>query len=225
MRILTAFILTLASAGMLHAEDVPHALPHQEMAASDQLAKEQAAERANQSTHANPKLSVDSSDGWSWLPNIDWDFRYKENQTNFAINGTIYAYHFNPDLEWHEEPLNEWTWGIGFTYELIRDPDYIWSVNADIIPFDSTRDFAADIGTSIQWHNPVVDVGAQFMILYKRNFENEWGIPVGPALFPYLHREFEYFAIRMYWIPPVRAASDNQVIFQIQVPIGTTNGW
>lgn len=222
MRSFIALITLLAGFSLVSAqENTPHALPHEEMAASDQLAEQQAA----QATIANPGAPVQESDGWDWLPTLDWDFRYKEDQPNFAINGTIYAYHFNPDLEWYEEPLNEWTWGVGFTYELIRDPDYIWSVNADIIPYDSTRDFAADIGTSIQWHNPVVDIGAQFMVLYKRNFETEWGIPVGPALFPYLHREFEYFALRMYWIPPVRAASDNQVIFQIQVPIGTTNGW
>ncbi|MEO0796555.1 MAG: hypothetical protein AAFX93_15400 [Verrucomicrobiota bacterium] len=214
-------LVSLAAGSLTWAQDSSSSrpLPHEEMATQDAQDTQQVG-----ATIANPGHEVHDSDGWDWLPTLDWEFRFKEDQPNFAINATIYAYHFNPELEPFEEPLNDWTWGIGFNYELIRDPDFIWSVNADIVPFDSTRDFAADIGTSIQWHNPVVDVGAQFMILYKRNFENEWGVPVGPALFPYLQREFDFFALRMYWIPPVRKASDNQVIFQVMVPIGTTSG-
>jgi len=188
------------------------------MAAADREAEAAAA------AAAASDAPVEDKSGWDWLPTLDWDFRYKRDQPNFSINATVYAWHFDPDLEPFEESLNDWPVGIGFNYELVRDTDWIWAVNADIVPFDSTRDFAADIGTSIQWRNPVVDVGAQFMILYKRNFVDAFGVPLGPALFPYLHREFEYFATRIYWIPPVRAASDNQIIIQFQIPLGTTPG-
>jgi len=193
-------------------------LPHEEMAAADRRAD------ASGRKPETPAPTVEDKSGWDWLPTLDWNFRFQKDRPNFSINSTIYAWHFDPETGPFEEPLNDWPLGIGFNYELVRDPDWIWAVNADIVFFDSNDDFAGDIGTSVQWHNPVVDVGMQFMILYKRNFENEWGVPIGPALFPYLQREFEFFAVRMYWIPPVRKASDNQVFFQIQVPIGTTNG-
>ncbi len=150
---------------------------------------------------------------------FEWSLRIRPEKRNLFLNLNGYAWHFNKGDE-SEEKVNDWPFGVGMTYELRRREDYIWTVDGDLFFVDSNRDFAAAAGSSIFWRTPLVDLGLRGGLLYKKNFEEDWGVPLGPVLFPVLQWELKYFALKVLYIPPVRKSTDQQLFFQVLIPLG-----
>jgi len=152
-------------------------------------------------------------------PKMDWTFTIDPDRPNLFLNLNGYAWHFEKGDE-SEEKVNDWPLGVGLTYELKRKKDYIWTVDGDLFFVDSNNDFAAAVASSILWRTGFIDIGARGGILYKQNFVDDWGVPLAPVILPFLQWESRYFAIKVIYIPPVRKSTDEQLFFQILVPLG-----
>jgi len=150
---------------------------------------------------------------------FEWGFKIRPDQPNLFLNLNGYAWHLNKGDE-SEEEVNDWPFGLGLTYELRRKKDYIWTVDGDLFFVDSSNDFAAALGSTILWRTKIVDIGARGGLLYKQNFVDEWGFPLGPVLLPVLQRDFGYFSVKVVYIPPVRKSTDEQLFFQVLIPLG-----
>jgi len=142
------------------------------------------------------------------------------DRPNLFLNLNGYAWHLNKGDE-SEEEVNDWPLGLGLTYELRRKKNYIWTVDGDLFFVDSNNDFAAALGSTILWRNKIVDLGLRGGLLYKQNFVDDFGVPLGPVLLPVLQRDFGTFSLKIVYIPPVRKATDEQFFFQILIPLGS----
>lgn len=152
-------------------------------------------------------------------PGFEWGLKIRPDQRNLFLNLNGYAWHLKKGDE-SEEKVNDWPLGLGLTYELKRKKSYIWTVDGDLFFVDSNNDFAAALGSTILWRTKIVDIGLRGGLLYKQNFVDEWGFPLGPVLLPTMQRDFKYFSLKVVYIPPVRKSTDEQFFFQVLIPLG-----
>lgn len=148
-----------------------------------------------------------------------WTFRIRPDKPNLFLNLNGYAWHFKKGDE-SEQKVNDWPLGFGLTYELKRKKNYLWSVDGDLFFTDSNNDFAAALGSTILWRTGWIDIGARGGLLYKQNFVDDSGFPLGPVLLPTLQWELRYFALKVVYIPGIRKETDEQLFFQILFPLG-----
>ena len=108
--------------------------------------------------------------------------------------------------------------GSGLTWYTRDDEKLRTAWEADAFA-DSARKLAAYAGYSVGLPLRAITIGMTGAIMYHRNFAAENRLRTLPVAFPFL--EFECrFKVRIYYVPPVRRASDEQVAVQLLVPIG-----
>ncbi len=181
----------------------------------DRIAEDSDAGNADPGAENPPEDEVEAKGG----EDFEWGFKIRPDQPNLFLNLNGYAWHLNKGDE-SEEEVNDWPFGLGLTYELRRKKNYIWTVDGDLFFVDSNNDFAAAAGSTILWRTKIVDIGARGGLLYKQNFVDDWGFPLGPVLLPVLQRDFGYFSVKVVYIPPVRKATDEQFFIQLLIPLG-----
>ncbi|MFP4352715.1 MAG: hypothetical protein ACLFRP_07975 [Puniceicoccaceae bacterium] len=149
-----------------------------------------------------------------------WEaFRIRTDRPNLFLNLNLYSWHFKKGDE-SEERVNDWPLGLGLTCELRRRANYIWSADGDLFFEDSNRDFAAALSSTFLWRTRFGNFGVRGGLLYKNNFIEDWGVPLGPVIFPVAQWEFKRFALKVLYIPGVRKSTDQQLFFQMLIPLG-----
>ncbi len=83
---------------------------------------------------------------------------------------------------------------------------------------DSAKKLSAYVGYSAAFAYRGVSLGATGAIMYHRNFVAENRFRTLPVAFPFLETGTHKFKIRVYYVPPVRRASDEQVAVQLLLP-------
>lgn len=127
------------------------------------------------------------------------------------LNG--YAHHFAVN------DANDHLLGLGYTQYRRTYGRVIpaWEVDAFQ---DSGKKFAAYVGHS--WTVPFryFSAGLTGAIMYHHNFAAHNRLKTMPVAFPYLETRGTRLKARLYYVPPVRRASDEQVALQVMLPFG-----
>ncbi len=132
----------------------------------------------------------------------------------FHLNGLTIHFDKRPEPG---ETVNDYLFGTGFTWDFHRGSRWTFAVEFDIF-WDSNEEISAILGPSARVRLiPMVEVGATAMAMYKEAFDRDYGFPVLPMALPFVQIGFEYVQLRMYYIPPVRRSTDEQLTFQLLV--------
>lgn len=132
----------------------------------------------------------------------------------FHINGLTIHFDKRPDPG---ETVNDYLFGTGFTWDFHRGQRWTFAVEFDVF-LDSNEEISAILGPSARVRLiPLVEIGATAMAMYKEAFDRDYGFPVIPMALPFVQVGFEYLQLRMYYIPPVRRSTDEQLTFQLLV--------
>lgn len=132
----------------------------------------------------------------------------------FHINGLTIHFDKRPEPG---ETMNDYLFGTGFTWDFYRGSRWTFAVEFDAF-LDSNEEISAILGPSVRVRLiPMVEVGATAMAMYKEAFDRDYGFPILPMALPFVQVGFEYVQLRMYYIPPVRRSTDEQLTFQLLV--------
>jgi hypothetical protein len=134
---------------------------------------------------------------------------FTDDPTWVHLNG--YTRHFSAT------DCNDSLFGVGLTKYTRLDRTLITAWEADAFQ-DSARQLSAYVGYS--WTAPTrwVSVGLTVAVMYHRNFLAEDSLGVLPVAFPYLETRGRGLKLRVYYVAPVRRASDEQVAVQLMLP-------
>jgi len=113
---------------------------------------------------------------------------------------------------------NDLLLGSGITWYTRYDDRLQAAWEADAFA-DSARKLSAYAGYSVALPFHGVAVGATAAIMYHRNFVAENRYRTLPVAFPFLEAGTRKFKVRLYYVPPVRRASDEQFAVQLLLPI------
>jgi len=107
--------------------------------------------------------------------------------------------------------------GLGVTWYDRRAGRFSMAWEADLFR-DSGRQLSGYLGRS--WTLPlrIGNVGVTGALMYHRNFASRNRLSVMPVALPYWETRGRWLRMRVYYVPPVRRASDQQIAFQILTP-------
>lgn len=122
------------------------------------------------------------------------------------LNG--YSHHFAAD------DANDQLLGLGYTHYRRRYGPVIPAWEFDVFQ-DSGKKLSTYVGHS--WTVPFkhLSAGVTAAVMYHRNFAAHNRLSTAPVAFPFLESRSERLKVRVYYIPPVRRASDQQIAVQI----------
>jgi len=127
------------------------------------------------------------------------------------LNG--YSHHFAV------EDANDQLLGIGYTHYR--------RLYGHVIPaweFDAFQDSGKKLSTYVghSWTFPLkyFSAGLTGAVMYHRNFAAHNRMSTLPVAFPFLETRGENLKARLYYVPPVRRASDQQVALQLMWAFG-----
>ena len=130
----------------------------------------------------------------------------------FHLNGLTIHFDKQPKPG---ETVNDYLFGGGFTWDFHATEKWTYAVEFDAF-LDSNEEISAILGPSARYHlTSWASLGATGMVMYKEAFDRDYGFPVLPLALPFLQAGFEYLQVRMYYIPPVRRSTDEQLTFQL----------
>jgi len=130
------------------------------------------------------------------------------------LNGLTIHFDKRPDPG---ETVNDYLFGSGFTWDFYRGTRWTFALELDVF-LDSNEEISGIFGPSARVRLiPLVEVGVTAMAMYKEAFDRDYGFPVIPMALPFAQVGFEYLQLRMYYIPPVRRSTDEQLTFQLLV--------
>jgi hypothetical protein len=104
--------------------------------------------------------------------------------------------------------------GLGFTYYTRTSGRVLTAWEADGFE-DSGKQFAGYAGYSWTVPTRIVSFGLTAAVMYHRNFKAQNDLGVLPVAFPYLETRGKFVKLRVYYVAPVRKASDEQVAAQL----------
>lgn len=143
-------------------------------------------------------------------PNSKWIRRYY-----LHLNG--YSIHFDKQPD-PGETVNDYLLGLGGGIEFNTDGTLIWDISLDVFN-DSNEEISVTLGPTVQY--PLADwlgIGAAGFLMYKEAFQRDYGFPILPVPLPFLEGKTKYVHLRMFYIPPVRRSTDQQLVFQLRIP-------
>jgi hypothetical protein len=125
------------------------------------------------------------------------------------LNG--YSYHINAT------DTNDRLFGIGLTRYRRMHGRIVPAWEADLFQ-DSARKLSAYAGHS--WTIPTrhLSFGATGAIMYHRNFASQNDARLLPVAFPFIETRGSRWKARVYYVVPLRNASDQQIAFQLMLP-------
>lgn len=126
------------------------------------------------------------------------------------LNG--YSYHLIA------KDCNSFLYGTGLTWYTRYTDSLHTAWEADVFA-DSARKPAAYVGYSVGLPLRWLTVGATGAIMYHRNFVAEDRFRILPVAVPFVEFGTRKVKLRVYYVPPVRRASDEQVCIQVLLPL------
>lgn len=138
------------------------------------------------------------------------DQEFTANRGWLHVNG--YSHHLAaPDA-------NDALLGFGFTYYRRGYGRFLPAWEGDVFQ-DSARKPSVYLGHS--WTMPTrrVSFGVTAALMYHRNFAAYHSAGIMPVAFPFLETRGSRVKARVYYIPPIRKASDQQIAVQIMAPL------
>lgn len=123
-----------------------------------------------------------------------------------------YSHHFEAG------DANSELFGLGLTWQRRTTGSMTTSWEADVFR-DSGCELSAYLGHSWAWTLGRVRLGATGAVMYHRNFSDYNGLNVMPVVLPFLEVPLRPVKLRVYYVPPVRRASDHQVAIQLLIPL------
>jgi len=131
------------------------------------------------------------------------------------LNG--YSIHFDKQPD-PGETVNDYLLGLGGAVEFDTKGPLIWDISLDVFN-DSNEEISVTFGPTVQY--PLADwlgIGAAGFIMYKEAFQRDYNFPILPVPLPFLEGKTKYVHLRMFYIPPVRRSTDEQLVFQLRIP-------
>ncbi len=127
------------------------------------------------------------------------------------LNG--YSHHFDaPDA-------NNALFGAGFSWYVKRYGRTVQAWEGDVF-LDSGRKVSGYFGRSLILPlGRFGGAGVTGALMYHRNFAKYNRANLMPVALPFFETGGEAMKLRIYYVPPVRSASDHQVAFQIMLPV------
>jgi hypothetical protein len=126
------------------------------------------------------------------------------------LNG--YTHHFAaPDA-------NDQLWGAGGTWYVRRYGPAAVAWEADVFQ-DSGRKLCAYVGQSWTFPTRLGHFGVTGGLMYHRNFAKQTRACILPIALPFWETGGERAKLRVYYIPPVRSRKDQQISFQLMLPV------
>lgn len=126
------------------------------------------------------------------------------------LNG--YSYHLVA------KGCNDFLYGTGLTWFTRYSDSLHTAWEADVFA-DSARKPAAYAGYSVGFPFHGITLGATGAIMYHRNFIAEDRFRILPVAVPFLEIGGRKLKARVYYVPPVRRASDEQICVQLLIPL------
>lgn len=126
------------------------------------------------------------------------------------LNG--YSHHFAV------RDANDQLLGVGYTHYRRRYGRIIPAWEFDAFQ-DSGKKFSAYVGHSWTFPFQYFSAGLTGAIMYHRNFAAQNRMNTLPVAFPFLETRGARLKARLYYVPPVRRASDQQIALQFMLPI------
>lgn len=139
----------------------------------------------------------------------------QENPARGWLHLNGYTHHFEaPDA-------NDNLLGVGATWYVKKWGRIARAWEADLFQ-DSGRKLSGYVGQSLTYRGRFANAGVTAALMYHRNFakQNRWSVL--PVALPYAELPLGKFSLRAYYIPPLRRGSDQQIAFQVLVPMGAT---
>lgn len=126
------------------------------------------------------------------------------------VNG--YTYH----MVAHD--ANSELYGIGLTWYTHVTERYQTAWEADVFS-DSAKKPSMYVGYSLAAPFKYIALGATGAIMYHRNFEKENSLRILPVVLPFAEIGKNHVRVRIYYVPPVRRRTDEQIAIQLLLPI------
>lgn len=122
------------------------------------------------------------------------------------LNG--YAHHMSA------KDANDNLFGLGLTYYTRTSGKFLTAWEGDAFQ-DSGKQLAAYAGYSWTVPTRIVSFGLTAAVMYHRNFKAQNDLGVLPVAFPFLETRGRHLKLRVYYVAPVRKASDEQFAAQV----------
>lgn len=136
-----------------------------------------------------------------------------ENEPTTWLHLNGYSYHLVA------KDCNSFLYGAGLTLYSRDTGRYRTAWEGDVFA-DSARKLSIYGGYSAVWKFGVLNAGATAAIMYHRNFHRENRFGILPVALPFVETGVRRVKVRIYYIPPVRRASDEQIAVQLMVGLG-----
>ena len=134
---------------------------------------------------------------------------FATTRTWLHLNG--YSHHFNaPDAQ-------PFLWGIGVTHYTQMSGPVARSWEADMFR-DSAGKPSGYVGHTWTVPTGFLSLGVTGAVMYHRNFKAQNRAGVLPVLLPFAETRGSKLKFRIYYVPPVRKASDQQLAVQVLLP-------
>jgi hypothetical protein len=147
--------------------------------------------------------------GFGALHSLPAQAEFSDHRGWLHLNG--YSHHFAAS------DANDRLLGIGFTHYRRLYGRVLPAWEFDMFQ-DSGQKFSAYIGHS--WTVPFewFSAGITGAIMYHRNFAAQNKLRTLPVAFPFIETRGTRLKVRLYYVPPVRSASDQQIALQLMLP-------
>jgi hypothetical protein len=133
------------------------------------------------------------------------------SQTRGWLHLNGYTHHFDAP------GANDQLWGAGFTWYTRTYGAMVTAWEADVFQ-DSGRKLCAYAGGSLTTPTRWGNFGVTGALMYHRNFAKQTPMKILPVALPFWETRGERLKLRIYYIPPVRSRTDQQISFQLLVP-------
>ena len=134
---------------------------------------------------------------------------FTSTQTWLHLNG--YSHHFAaPDAK-------SFLWGVGVTRYTRTYGPVLRSWEGDLFS-DSGGKPSAYVGHTWTIPTRLLSFGATGALMYHRNFEEQIRCGVLPVVLPFAETRGQRLKFRIYYVPPVRRATDEQLAVQMMLP-------
>jgi hypothetical protein len=131
---------------------------------------------------------------------------FTEHRGWLHLNG--YSHHFAAD------DANDRLLGIGYTHYYHRYGRVIRAWEFDAFQ-DSGKKFSSYLGHSWTFPFKYFSAGITGAVMHHRNFAAQNRLKLLPVAFPFLETRGTLLKARLYYVAPVRRASDHQIALQL----------
>jgi hypothetical protein len=153
---------------------------------------------------------------WIWLLLVSAPFCPARGETEFTSTQTWihldgYTHHFCAP------GANPYLFGFGVTRYTRTYGPVLHSWEADVFR-DSACKPSAYAGYAWTVPTSYFSFGGTAAVMYHRNFKSQDRFRILPVFLPFAETRGERLKFRLYYLPPVRRASDEQIAVQLMLP-------